>query len=300
MTEQEAELLAAKLTKIWVPENAIGPIEWCLDRQIFYFSVGLLPLVKVTVAIFNTTGTTVLLDYDCLTTVCDQGLMNQTHHDSLRPVDPESLEGSVNQLMGYFRRGCWLSDCPIECSAHEQLQWTHWLREQTVAPTTSSGSNKDVAWEARRVVAAFGASKFREIPYYGSRRAFCAQVDNDHLYWELTKQGKLRRLAVGNQEMTEKWEIYFDRHGDCEHEDMWRFTRHNSYDKMMSDALFCLDFKSPYTEAALCHEFDSWEQTVLRERMPREFWPQSWLGRPIEDEGYDHSFNPWSHSGYGY
>lgn len=29
-----------------------------------------------------------------------------------------------------FRRNCYLSGVPIECTAHEQLEWTLWLRDQ--------------------------------------------------------------------------------------------------------------------------------------------------------------------------
>ncbi|RYX86448.1 hypothetical protein EON83_01905 [bacterium] len=29
-----------------------------------------------------------------------------------------------------FRRNCWHSGCAIECTQHEQLEWTLWLKEQ--------------------------------------------------------------------------------------------------------------------------------------------------------------------------
>lgn len=43
---------------------------------------------------------------------------------------PSEFEQFVADWMNVFRRNCWLSGCDIECSAHEQLEWMQWYKEQ--------------------------------------------------------------------------------------------------------------------------------------------------------------------------
>ncbi|BCM90161.1 hypothetical protein IAD21_02012 [Abditibacteriota bacterium] len=35
----------------------------------------------------------------------------------------DAQEAFTNQWLPYFRRGLWLSGCPIEASAHEKMEW---------------------------------------------------------------------------------------------------------------------------------------------------------------------------------
>ncbi|RYF45551.1 MAG: hypothetical protein EOO38_15815 [Cytophagaceae bacterium] len=42
-------------------------------------------------------------------------------------MDPSKSVGSssfATQWMPFFRRGCWLSGCPIEATVHEKVEWT--------------------------------------------------------------------------------------------------------------------------------------------------------------------------------
>lgn len=45
-------------------------------------------------------------------------------------ASPENQRALIDKWLPFFRRNCYLSGCPIECSDREKLEWNLWLKEK--------------------------------------------------------------------------------------------------------------------------------------------------------------------------
>lgn len=117
MTEQEAEALAARLTRIWGVDES-GLVYEPFDHAFFgrlnggvKFHCWFVPekhvLHPYTVTVTPLEGH-IGLDY-----------LNGEIYAGRQPSEKEF----AREWMFCFRRGCWLSGCPLEASAHEKAEW---------------------------------------------------------------------------------------------------------------------------------------------------------------------------------
>ncbi|BCM91853.1 hypothetical protein IAD21_03730 [Abditibacteriota bacterium] len=126
MTEQEAQVLAARLTRIWNVEVDT----WNVDarNQHASFWIALSEEVEIQVSISKGTGFSPMVlsaytsktDETFLTYHSGYGLSNSNigDYDTL----PEHLSQHQSQWLTVFRRGCFLMGLPIEASAHEKME----------------------------------------------------------------------------------------------------------------------------------------------------------------------------------
>ncbi|RYX82416.1 hypothetical protein EON83_19580 [bacterium] len=54
----------------------------------------------------------------------------KVHSFSTTASPSNSFADFKTRWMDFFRRGCWLSGCQIECTEHEKLEWVHWLQKK--------------------------------------------------------------------------------------------------------------------------------------------------------------------------
>lgn len=132
MTEQEAEVLAARLTRIWKPVEA--PITVTRDR--FYY--------RGQISRDETSVTYLVVDESQINPdMCHfvierlwQGIgkgLGRIGYDPdenelgvytvLDDEDKKSYAHFAVQWLPIFSRNCWLSGCDIEATAHEKMEW---------------------------------------------------------------------------------------------------------------------------------------------------------------------------------
>jgi hypothetical protein len=139
MTEKEAEVLVARLMRIWAPHQQIQrtsdsrvECRWRLSfKGYLQFDVAITSLIalhivqKGTVFALNKKETNIITG--CLVYgIPGRGIL-------IQPPENEASKQFATEWMPFFRRGCFLSGCPIECTEHEKLEWTLSLEEQTQA-----------------------------------------------------------------------------------------------------------------------------------------------------------------------
>ena len=127
MTEQEAEALAQKLTRIWgitrVKKTGLARNE----RRGFHFS-GSACDFSLGVHEEETGSFFFSLTRDIERTFrakvfCDGQDIFGLHDYDLLKWENELQEQFTDQWLPFFRRGCWLSGCDIGASAHEKAEW---------------------------------------------------------------------------------------------------------------------------------------------------------------------------------
>lgn len=156
---EDFELLVALLARIWSPQNKH---KWVVQGGIFTFQapltdsiyflwsdevasiLGRVQVVTVlTLLSQSPTSAGTPLALSCYrrsgelfakTLVHDHyeetGLSSEgIHHGNGLTISKE-LRQYIDQWLPLFRRNCFLSGCPLECTAHEQLEWRLWLEEQ--------------------------------------------------------------------------------------------------------------------------------------------------------------------------
>jgi len=127
MTEQEAEALAARLTKVWVPSSP-QLAWWEVDGRALRFWA--IVDLGVDVVYHQNTRRSINLTRDVLR--AQTGLLSwheglpdiSTTDNKAYYMDREAQYAQFAvQWLPFFRRGCWLSGCPIEATAHEKAEW---------------------------------------------------------------------------------------------------------------------------------------------------------------------------------
>lgn len=139
MTEPEAEALVDRLTRIWAPhQQAVWTFEENYidlvlqvegDIHLFYEDIPLcedVPDVFPGVALSLRRG-----GNDNLTgwLFC-QGEGGDIQSGLYSSAEP--FLQFANEWIDFFRRGCWLSGCPIEASAHEKVEWAREFTKEEV------------------------------------------------------------------------------------------------------------------------------------------------------------------------
>ena len=135
MTEQEAEALAVRLTRIWAPDkqkvmrrswNSCIECRWRLSYKGFLdFHVEIIPSVNFHVveegAFFclgrRSEQETPMVVTGTLVCQLQSGVVR------IGGGGDERFDQFAVQWMPFFRRGCWLSGCPVEATAHEKAEW---------------------------------------------------------------------------------------------------------------------------------------------------------------------------------
>lgn len=136
MTEQEAKAWAARLTRIWSQEEIVErSAQWVVEDAQFRFEADYRDDVSLYFQVGGTGMDNISLDrtkYDSelreLTYRGEMGCNNDTGRivvgigfESER--EKHDFTQFADQWLPFFRRGCWLSGCPIEASAHEKVEW---------------------------------------------------------------------------------------------------------------------------------------------------------------------------------
>ncbi|BCM88378.1 hypothetical protein IAD21_00209 [Abditibacteriota bacterium] len=125
MTQQEVEAMAARLTRIW--GGIIVPWRSGLRGHVtgtVHFEFRIPPHDKTKYIVINR---------------FENGFWDVSHTGSLRcdfergaieigpdreaVVRPQLFQQFAAEWMSFFRRGCWLSGCPIDATAHEKMEW---------------------------------------------------------------------------------------------------------------------------------------------------------------------------------
>lgn len=140
MTEQEGQLIAERLTRIWTPKSVawkIAPLPLISGLEGFlYLNASLCEGLRLGVEghrwgafSFGLLDETWAYGLDC----DEQGQLDQSHF--LYPdATQEALMQSqfAAQWLNFFRRGCWLSGCAIEATAHEKVEWIQGFSREEV------------------------------------------------------------------------------------------------------------------------------------------------------------------------
>ncbi|RYX82367.1 hypothetical protein EON83_19920 [bacterium] len=139
MTEQEAEVMAAWLTRVWNIKE--GTDEWEVEYERFFKFEGSITsnvhfemtggLISPTLTRTEEKNTDVghftgLAYNNGKHSIQVMEMRKKYHVVSLWPSDGEHseiLQDFVAQWLPFFRRGCWLSGCDIEASPHEKMEW---------------------------------------------------------------------------------------------------------------------------------------------------------------------------------
>ena len=132
MTEQEAEAWAARLTRIWGPfTNALKVSQWnCDDKQ---FEFVRFVIRKVCLTYEGNRDGPIRIELESrrakVSLEWEQGRIDSydtsswDENETLNNGKIEDIYDFEAKWLEFFRRGCWLSGCPIEASAHEKAEW---------------------------------------------------------------------------------------------------------------------------------------------------------------------------------
>jgi hypothetical protein len=143
MGDEEARTLVARLWRVWQEREADGAVEYELRPSHLYFTCRLdastrlyayVPWTEAEVLppnitleeddeelgcymeCYSTKGKTLERVPEPSPVDVGYSLIDMPHTD-------EDMHQFVARWMECFRRGCWLSGCPIEASMHEKMEW---------------------------------------------------------------------------------------------------------------------------------------------------------------------------------
>lgn len=128
VTPEVADTWAIRLFKVWLPTGSQGDgVECRYSRNNFFFDVILNPTIRL--SFHSTIGADSMVG---MATGKDL-LLHYTHRGfgppqfgfpTNRPPEINArLKPLADEWMDFFRRGCWLSGCPVEATAHEKAEW---------------------------------------------------------------------------------------------------------------------------------------------------------------------------------
>ncbi len=132
MTEQEAEVYAARLTRIW---SVLAPFVIEVDTDGAQIFAPLSQDVELRVDVLGSVSLYYLreIDSDSAILFCDKTMKTQSFlPKSWGETPPESIRHLQSEWMPIFRRGCWLSGCPIEATAHEKVEWVRGFAKEEI------------------------------------------------------------------------------------------------------------------------------------------------------------------------
>ena len=130
MTEQETETFAERLRRIWLPAATVSFHLWEEERSSWHLTAALSP--EITLEVYTKEWEDVpflRLDHRDTTTKQQTSIMCNDYMRERRRAEVHIFDGPfgnpplATEWMEFFRRGCWLSGCPIEASAHEKAEW---------------------------------------------------------------------------------------------------------------------------------------------------------------------------------
>lgn len=126
MTEQEAEAFAARLTRIWNPKQVPRQSGSYIRDTVFSFVGEISPGVNFGFNVREGEVPHAAMHWNRCEMQRFQGKI-ESNYAAGASVEPEQwdvlLPEFVERWLPFFRRGCWLSGCPIEATAHEKAEW---------------------------------------------------------------------------------------------------------------------------------------------------------------------------------
>ncbi|RYX80815.1 hypothetical protein EON83_26835 [bacterium] len=145
MTEQEVEVLAARLTRVWHPESVTWSVyDWVVESElhpgIAYESqldverdIRLRAHITLSAPFFHI----LLFLPSSIDTLQDCGgdclwFGEEVELNQGTDAPTEETRQLVEQHLPTFRRNCWLSGVPIEATAHEKAEWVRGLSHEEI------------------------------------------------------------------------------------------------------------------------------------------------------------------------
>ncbi|RYF52071.1 MAG: hypothetical protein EOO38_01425 [Cytophagaceae bacterium] len=124
MTEQKAEDLAARLTRLWKPKNEP---RWGVDGAYFGYQCYIEDNIFVEFATLSKPQITSTALKQYLNGRLQMGYLYYRDGE-LRVIDTDDdqvddFDAFVNLWGDTFRRNCFLMGCNVEASAHEKAEW---------------------------------------------------------------------------------------------------------------------------------------------------------------------------------
>lgn len=137
--EQEAEPLVVKLTRIW---SALAPFVMEVGANAARFVAPLSQDVELRVDVLGSLANVLgsfshYYLYEIGSDLCILGCDDKGDRQSFLPyvwdwTPVESLRPRQSKWMDSFRRGCWLSGCAIEATAHEKAEWVQGFTREEI------------------------------------------------------------------------------------------------------------------------------------------------------------------------
>ncbi|RYX84670.1 hypothetical protein EON83_08515 [bacterium] len=271
MSEREAEALAARLTRIWMPDGSYGEgATWILQDGHFQYNAQITEGLEMQ---FGSRGANRDGSFHLQRTRDGQitgHLYCLESEGELNSCLPQmgGREEDFAQFAHFYspimRGYCWLSGCAIEASEAEQEMWTGWQREREEAGQGEPTNTVD--FEIQRVAAAFGVKSFTthrtvtSVHYEG-------WLGDTLVTWRLgDPNARVTNICVGTRSYC----------GVFRKRDRWEWESGQEGHEQMARGLYCLGFEDEDVLAQLNRPLSMHEKIELRLSMPREFWPKKW------------------------
>lgn len=133
---QEVEVWRARLVRVWGQQRPIGFPECVMGSGLYSFSYCVAEGIGLRFFIHDPEN---YVDLRCEKVGCAmdyQGGQVNAFRFWLPSDEPDESGGELDlftqQWLPFFRRGCWLSGCPIEASAHEKAEWMRGFTREEV------------------------------------------------------------------------------------------------------------------------------------------------------------------------
>lgn len=190
--------------------------------------------------------------------------------DEMECASKERLAQFTAEWMPLFRRNCWLSGCDIEATAAEKAEWIQgFTRAELEAWHLKFLIYPQFENIIQRVAAAFEIKGFEALVEGSNGITFLATKGFLSVSLELTHEGELYRLRVGDEFLGNTSSLYFDTPEDSE-EKQWFCYPHPDYNEQMARAFYRLGFDDEYVFTQLHHPLTTHEKMELRLSMPHE------------------------------
>ncbi len=272
MTEQEAQTLAAKLTRIWMPDGSFGEgASWKFHDGNFEYSAQINDELKMRFGggpLGGESGFHLKRSREGQTAGHLYCAQNGAYVRSSNPQVGESAEefAQFAEFYSSLMRGyCWLSGCPIELSESEQETWTGW--RQNREETGRGKATHPPQWEVQRVAVAFDVDsvtvvrRITGVHYEG----LCSDV---LVTWELgDPNARVKSIQVGERSYCG---VYLS-------SGQWEWEPGREGHEQIARGLYRLGFEDEGVLSQLDSPLTGHDKIELRLSMPREFWPPKWI-----------------------
>lgn len=138
MTEQEANVFAKRLVRIWRPEKVHRSERFSVGEpeEGFTFSAQLTPLTLTLHISCNAEGFYSRLNSAQVGSRGQLFFLRGDVFDSLLPDATDEKRAQQAQFtaqwLPFFRRGCWLAGLPLEATAHEKTEWIQGFSQEEI------------------------------------------------------------------------------------------------------------------------------------------------------------------------